>query len=427
MAKAFANISFTPKVKEFQTKMSSRDNYQNFELGENEVVALSEFEKQFIGERDSFYQATIAENGWPYVQHRGGPAGFIKILDDHTIGYADFTGNRQYLSVGNLLGDDRISLILMDYPRRQRLKIWGRARLIDELTDSNLLAQLEPEDSRAPIERGVVITVEAFDWNCPKYITPRYTQSDVNKLLAEAKSSSDKKAIYGYKYAGNAAIPLTITDIRQVAKNIRAYELTHSHGLDLPGYEAGSHITVPVMLPDGSETSRSYSLISPHKNTGPYIIAVKNEGHDQGASKVIHQHWQVGMEITTDQPKNYFSLHKDNRPAVLIAGGIGITPIKAMVEELLSRNSSFELHYTAKLSSEMAFYRELLESGSEYCHFYFSQQTNSQRLDLKKVLSKAPEQAVFYFCGPKNLLDASIRMANELGIERERIHFESFQ
>jgi len=140
MARAFARIAFTPKVQAAQTRMGSRDAYRAAELGAAEVVELSPHEIEFIGARDSFYQGTVGENGWPYVQHRGGPAGFLKVLGPQTIGYADFSGNRQYISVGNLDGDDRVSLFLMDYPGQRRLKIWGRARLIDEDAEPALAA-----------------------------------------------------------------------------------------------------------------------------------------------------------------------------------------------------------------------------------------------------------------------------------------------
>lgn len=183
MARAFAKIAFTSKVQAAQTRMGSREAYRAAELGADEIVELSPDEIEFIKARDSFYQSTVGENGWPYVQHRGGPTGFLKVLDAQTIGYADFSGNRQYISVGNLDGDNRVSLILMDYPRQLRLKIWGRARLIDESTEPELLARIESPDYRARVERGVVITVEAFDWNCPKYITPRFTEQEAKKLF----------------------------------------------------------------------------------------------------------------------------------------------------------------------------------------------------------------------------------------------------
>lgn len=184
MAYAFATIGFTPSVKAAQQRYGSRNANQRFELATDARDAITEREAQFIAQCDSFYQATVSETGWPYVQHRGGPAGFLKVLDARTMGYADFRGNVQYISVGNLTADDRISLIIMDYPNRRRLKVWGRARIVHEDEDPALIARLEVPDYRARVERGILIAVEAVDWNCPQHITPRYTEAQIQQRIA---------------------------------------------------------------------------------------------------------------------------------------------------------------------------------------------------------------------------------------------------
>ncbi|MGZ0188404.1 MAG: pyridoxamine 5'-phosphate oxidase family protein [Alphaproteobacteria bacterium] len=182
MAHAFAEIAFTPTVRQVQTKQGSADNYAKFLIpGENTGDRLTDNEAEFIADRDGFYQATVSETGWPYVQFRGGPTGFLQVLDDKTIAYADFRGNRQYLSVGNLNQNDRVSLILMDYPSRRRLKIWGRVRLAD---DAKLIGQLHDASYRARPERAAVITIEAFDWNCPQHIPRRMTLDELKPHLA---------------------------------------------------------------------------------------------------------------------------------------------------------------------------------------------------------------------------------------------------
>ena len=183
MPRAFADITFTPSVKAAQELYGSREANRGFELADNPRNELTEPEVQFIEARDSFYQATVGENGWPYVQHRGGPIGFLKVIDSRTIGFADFRGNRQYISVGNINADDRISLILMDYPSRHRLKIWGRARVVHEEDNPEIIAALENPEYRARIERAFLITVEAFEWNCPQHIVPRYTKEQVQTII----------------------------------------------------------------------------------------------------------------------------------------------------------------------------------------------------------------------------------------------------
>ena len=184
MATAFADITFTPSVKAAQTQYGSRELNSRFELATNPRNQLTDREVEFIAQRDSFYQATVSESGWPYVQHRGGATGFLKVLDERTVGFADFRGNVQYLSVGNLQANNRISLILMDYANRQRLKIWGTVRIVHADTESQLLAQLEMPTYRASVERGIIIHIEALDWNCPQHITPRYSQVQVEKMIA---------------------------------------------------------------------------------------------------------------------------------------------------------------------------------------------------------------------------------------------------
>jgi hypothetical protein len=127
--------------------------------------------------------ATVSETGWPYVQHRGGPPGFLRVLDDKTLAFADFRGNRQYISVGNLTANDRAELILMDYPRRRRLKILAQVEMKDLTDDDKLAAQLAMPGYRAKVERAVVLHLEAFDWNCPQHITPRFSEAELVEVL----------------------------------------------------------------------------------------------------------------------------------------------------------------------------------------------------------------------------------------------------
>ncbi len=184
MGHRFADIAFTPAVKAAQEAQGSRGTYLRFEEGAPHHDRLGPAETDFIAARDSFYMASVSETGWPYVQHRGGPPGFLRVLDEQTIGFADFRGNRQYVSLGNLARNDRVSLILMDYAHRRRLKILGRARAIGPADDPARLAALQLPDYRARVERGVLIAVEAFDWNCPQHITPRFTAAQVAELTA---------------------------------------------------------------------------------------------------------------------------------------------------------------------------------------------------------------------------------------------------
>lgn len=183
MAKNFAEIAFSESVKTQQQKYGSRKSYARMEqmARGNEI---SENEAEFIAERDGFYLATVGESGFPYVQFRGGPKGFLKVLDAKTLAYADFRGNLQYISVGNLSRNDKAALILMDYARRQRLKIYARIEVIEAKDNPELIAQLQDASYDAQVERAMLLHVEAFDWNCPQHITPRYTVEEIRELNA---------------------------------------------------------------------------------------------------------------------------------------------------------------------------------------------------------------------------------------------------
>lgn len=184
MSRAFADIAFTPSVRAIQEQQGSAASYAKFlEPEADRGDRIGPAEAEFISQRDGFYQATVSDTGWPYVQFRGGPKGFLKVLDDQTIAYADLRGNRQYLSVGNLADNDRISLILMDYPNRRRLKVWGRTRLVDAKADPSLTASLKHPTYRGLPERAVVISIEALDWNCPQHIPQRMTLEELEPQL----------------------------------------------------------------------------------------------------------------------------------------------------------------------------------------------------------------------------------------------------
>jgi len=182
MAGQFYKTYFTPEV------LAAQEHYHGRAQAvptQAEGAPLGAEEIDFIARRDSFYLATVTSNGWPYVQHRGGPAGFLKALDPQTLGFADLKGNRQLLTAGNLTSSDRVCLFLMDYPHRERLKIIGHTRVLDAREHRELADKLSPAlELRAKIERMFLVSVVGYDWNCPQYITPRYTEQEVHDAVA---------------------------------------------------------------------------------------------------------------------------------------------------------------------------------------------------------------------------------------------------
>jgi predicted pyridoxine 5'-phosphate oxidase superfamily flavin-nucleotide-binding protein len=181
MQRPVSDIAFTPSVKAVQVRHGSRDAYARMERQGWWEHTITPDLAAFIAERDSFYLGTTNAEGQPYIQHRGGPQGFLKVLDERTLAFADFRGNKQYITVGTLTENDKAFIFLMDYANRHRIKIWGRARVVED--DPTLLAQLIDSDYKGHPERAIVFTVEAWDANCPQHITPRFTEEEISPAV----------------------------------------------------------------------------------------------------------------------------------------------------------------------------------------------------------------------------------------------------
>jgi ferredoxin-NADP reductase/predicted pyridoxine 5'-phosphate oxidase superfamily flavin-nucleotide-binding protein len=473
MAHKYAQLAFTDSVRAMQQEQNSRAGYASMDQGEDYNFLLSRVEADFIAQRDSFYMASVSETDWPYVQHRGGPKGFLKVIDASTLGFAEYKGNRQYVSAGNFRNNDRVSIIFVDYPNKRRLKLMGRISQVAE-NDWQTLASLEDDDYRAKVERGFVIKVEAFDWNCPQHITPRYTESELESLIApltnelvevkaQLKVFSSNEAslpepvlselafsesvLTSYpQRSGEGELPLVISGIRQLTPRIRAIEFKHAKGKVLPNFEAGAHLAIPVVLKDGTLTHRHYSISSNPSRTDCYEIAVLNDQNylnkpneslnlkepnelnrnevEQSGSATIHQHFSLGLRLDCSHPKNYFPLEQSTAPIVLIAGGIGITPIKAMALTLTSQQREFSLHYCGRSIDEMAFSDRLTRQLGNKLHLYPSDEGN--KLNIEVLLTTSVMDVHFYFCGPQKMIDQLLSIALQHGISTNRLHFERF-
>ncbi|MEH6470910.1 MAG: 2Fe-2S iron-sulfur cluster-binding protein [Halopseudomonas sp.] len=460
MGHKFAEIAFTPAVCAVQSDQGSRGGYAGMSQGVDYNHLISEREASFITARDSFYMASVGETGWPYVQHRGGPAGFIKVLDANTLGFADYSGNRQYISTGNFGHNDRVALFFMDYPHRTRLKLLGRVQVID-LQDSETLSRLEDDHYRAQIERGFVIHVEAFDWNCPQHITPRYTEAEFKEEYKEefkqelkeelkeefdpaagtSPSAESRSADQDHSAAtvqqhsiersdrtdslGEGELELVISGIRQLSPRVRAYELRAPDDAELPPIAAGSHLLLPITLESGEVVQRHYSIASNPARRDIYEVAVLREADGGGGSRALHASYRLGMQLRTALPGNYFSLDPQPTPTVLIAAGIGITPIKAMAQHLTTLDRPFKLHYAGRSGKEMPYRDRLQREFGQQIRLYAGDQ--GERLDIENILISAPNNTLFYLCGPTRLIDNVIAVAEANGISPDRIRYELFQ
>jgi hypothetical protein len=319
----------------------------------------------------------------------------------------------------------------------------GRVRVIG-FDDEHTLAQLEDPAYRARIERGFIIEVEAFDWNCPQHITQRFSAAEVEALVENLRAENrdlkirltkDNRISHNEEAPrptstaapvalGDGPLELVITGVRQLTPRIRAYELRDPRGAQLPCVTAGSHLRVPARLAGGELVERYYSLASNPARRDIYEIAVQREEHGAGGSQAVHETYAIGTTLRVDTPANHFQLHGDVRPAILIAGGIGITAIKPMAQALDARGADYRLHYAGRNRREMAFRDRLERQLKDHMSVYSS--ADGERLDIKDVLAQSPDNAVFYVCGPDRMINAALDSARELGLPADRLRFERF-
>ncbi len=199
MKRLISDVAFTTSVKAMQERMGSRKQYERMEDRGGWADTITPELADFIAERDSFYLSTATADGQPYIQHRGGPKGFLKVLDDHTLAFADFVGNRQYITAGNLAENNKAFIFLMDYVNRQRIKVWGTAEVVED--DPKLLNELNDPNYKGKPERVIRFHVEAWDVNCPQHIRPRFDEEEgeqvIRKLLNRiAELEAENKALH---------------------------------------------------------------------------------------------------------------------------------------------------------------------------------------------------------------------------------------
>ncbi|WP_274425527.1 2Fe-2S iron-sulfur cluster-binding protein [Chelativorans sp. YIM 93263] len=423
MAHRFSQLMFTDQVQALQVRHGSRGSYELFE--EPNAPAndrLGPIEQEFLSERDSFYMASVSSSGWPYVQHRGGPKGFLKVLDAMTLGFADYSGNRQYVSTGNFVTDDRVSLIFVDYPARRRLKILGRVRVVQPDQGQDALARLQDNDYGARVERGFLIKIEAFDWNCPQHIVPRFTEEEIRARRDQEADLNEAKVTrqaLSPATIGDGPLPLIITGVRQLTPRIRAYELGPLENERLPKVTAGAHLKVPVAV-EGGTVWRSYSIAGTGPRHSSYEIAVLIQGE---GSRAIHDIYQIGTRINCSMPQNDFSLRDDLSPVILIAGGIGITPIRTMAWELYRAGRPFQLHYSVRSRSDAAYVDELEAAFPDNLRVH---ESSVRRMNIQNILETGPTETRVYVCGPELLIKDVIAQVSAVGLDPARIHCERF-
>ena len=373
---------------------------------------------QLIKNADSFFvgSASYALNGSGSevkkyscdASHRGGLPGFEEIVGNNRLRIPDYQGNSMFNTLGNIQAYPKSGLVFIDFERGRLLQLSGSAKIFWEQTD--------PSNKIGGTQRFWELNVEA--WQQSQLPTELswdffdYSPHNPKETVAKIQQLEDLR--------------LKVSRIEQKTETIKLYRLIAADGGILPAFEAGSHLPIEITLPNGQKTQRYYSILSsPHDNRY-YEIAVQREEKGRGGSKYIHQHLAVNTPINAKPPRNEFPLSPLGKHTILIAGGIGITPILSMLRVLVENHCSFEIHYTARTQADLAFSEEVLFLARKKAHLYFSKGENAKRLDLEAVMKQRDSKTHIFLCGPVRMIESVRDLGDKFNYDSGQIHFENF-
>ena len=377
-----------------------------------------------ISQSDSFFvsSASLTKEKNEHnvdASHRGGFPGFIKVLSNSRLLIPDYQGNSMFNTLGNIHVYPKAGIIIVDFDNSRVLQLSGNANILwDQQDDTNHSSgtkrfwELSVEKwQETKIPKGV-------NWNFQDYSphNPRELKVKELEVKGEIKSAID----------ANGRMALRVSQVTKKTKRINVYQLQAQEGTVLPAFEAGAHLPIEVTLDNGKNVMRHYSILSSSQENRFYEIAIQNEEQGRGGSKALHQQLRLSRVVNVLPPKNEFSLTPNNQHVVLIAGGIGITPILSMLRELVDKNASFEIHYTAKSEAELAFKKEVQALAGSKAHFYTSQGKQVKRLDLQYLIKNSHAHSHVYMCGPIRMISQVRELATEHNWPESHVHFESF-
>ncbi|MEN8131559.1 MAG: pyridoxamine 5'-phosphate oxidase family protein [Pseudomonadota bacterium] len=368
---------------------------------------LGDSQKTLIASADTFFVASAHPNHGVDASHRGGHPGFVQLLNDRQLRIPDFAGNSMFNTLGNFTSYPYAGLVFIDFEQGRLLQLTGQPEILWDLEDPGG-------------ETGG---------------TRRYWQFDISswkesglpfRLDWELLDASPFIPEQHRKTPANSTLSLRVERIQREAEHIKSFRLRALDGGLLPEFQPGSHLQVKVQLPDSSQAERHYSLLSDPNDRTQYEIGILAEPGGRGGSLYLHEQIHEGDVIESRGPKNEFSMAGSASHSVLIAGGIGITPILSMLQRLASKGQSFEMHYTARTYSELAFRNRIEQLAGDSVYFYASRDPHGQRLDLERLLSTPRPGVHVYVCGPRRMIIAVRELAVVHGWPSTRIHFESF-
>ncbi|GMQ88446.1 MAG: hypothetical protein BMS9Abin08_1692 [Gammaproteobacteria bacterium] len=381
------------------------------EIASTQGKTLNDAQKALIASTDTFFVASAHPDHGVDASHRGGHPGFVQLVNNQQLRIPDFSGNSMFNTLGNFVSYPYAGLVFIDFERGRLLQLTGRPEILWDLDDPN-------EETGG---------------------TRRYWQFDISgwqestlpfrldwELLDYSPFIPELVPGLGREIAADSALSLKVERIQFEAEHIKSFRFCALDGGLLPEFQPGSHLQVKVQLPDGGEAERHYSLLSDPNDREFYEIGVLAEPGGRGGSLYLHEQIHEGDVIESRAPKNEFPMAGSVNHSILIAGGIGITPILSMLHRLASERQSFEMHYSARMVTEFAFRERIEQIAGDSARFYASRDPHGQRLDLERVLSTPRPGVHVYVCGPRRMISAVREIAAAQDWPSVQIHFESF-
>lgn len=369
---------------------------------------LGDEQKTLIATADTLFVASANPGHGVDASHRGGKSGFVQVLDERHIRIPDYAGNSMFNTLGNFAVYPRAGVVVPDFGNSRTLQLTGNVTVLWDNAD--------PDDDTGGT--GRYWDLEIKHWvDAPMPGIFRWEFLDYSPYNPEIRSAETP---------ANRTLKLRVSRIRQMTGQVKSFQLRSADGSGLPSFAAGAHLPVRIRLPGGETLQRHYSILSSPDDLTHYEIAVLLEADGRGGSRYLHEHIQAGQLIEMDMPQNNFSLVSDAAHSILIAGGIGITPILSMAHTLAARGASFEVHYAARSAADLAYHAEIGELSDGRAHFYSSESAPTERLDINALLSSPRPGTHVYVCGPVRMIEAVRALSGTQGWDSRQIHFESF-
>lgn len=366
-------------------------------------LTLTNEQQSLISSSDSFFVGSGVSEFHNDASYRGGEPGFVSVIDDGQLLIPDYQGNSMFNTLGNFQSNPNAGLVFIDFESNKLLQLTGTAKILWDYSNGG--------SNTGGTNRYWLFNLNSWqETTLPSGLN--WTFFDYSPHNPKQKALND--------------LELVVSDIEQKSERIKLFRLKPKDGSVLPDFEPGSHLPIEVKLPSGKKALRHYSILSSNDDHQFYEIAVQQEKNGGGGSNYMHNKLRAGLMLRAKYPVNEFLLASAGKHHILIAGGIGITPILSMLRQLSKDNESFELHYSVKNKSDLAFKEEVEKLAGKNVHFYFTQDANSSRLDIQSLLSAENQSSHIYICGPIGMINAVKEEADENGWQPGQIHYESF-